>query len=70
MVGQRDFAGINFRERQNLMKKKEIGYSAFQANRKMSGNKRNEIAVCPLVKLKPGIVPGINEQTNKQKIKK
>ena len=35
----------------------------------MSGNKRNEIAVSPLVKLKPGIVPGINEQTNKQRNK-
>ena len=33
----------------------------------MGGNKRNEIAVFPLVKLKPGIVPGINEQTNKQR---
>ena len=55
-------------ERQNLMKK-EIAYSTFQADRQMSGNKRNEIAVSPLVKLKPGIVPGINEQTNKQRNK-
>ena len=61
MVGQRGFAGINFRERQNLIKK-EIAYSTFQADRQMSRNKRNEIAISHLVKLRQGIVAGINEQ--------
>ena len=50
------------------MKKLAIRLSR-QRDRQMSGNKRNEIAVSPLVKLKPGIVPGINELTNKQRNK-
>ena len=64
VVGKRDFAGINFRECQNLIKK-EIAYWIFQADRQMRGNKRNGIAISQLVKLKPGI----NEQTNKQRNK-